>query len=253
MLRTERAPRRRWIPALVISVFLVVAGAATLAVVSVATGTSDLRYGAESMGDTIPEGSTVEYEQVPAASLRRGDIVVVDDASWLSPDMTPNLVIRRVIGIGGDTVDCCDPQGRIEVDGKAITENYLATHPAQPTQVHLPFPSVTVPAGEFFLAGDDRSNSVDSRVMLRATGKPTVPASAIKGLVVASGDGVRFTHVAATTAFTDAGLPGAPTPVTDPGASPAITVTALVVTAVGGLGLLTLGIIAIVRRQRRQT
>jgi signal peptidase I len=68
--------------------------------------------------------------------------------------------VKRVIATGGQTVQCCDAQGRVTVDGKPLTEPYIF----EPTPLQSrPFGPVTVPAGRLWVMGDHRSASADSR------------------------------------------------------------------------------------------
>jgi signal peptidase I len=80
--------------------------------------------------------------------------------------------IKRVIGLPGDTVQCCDPDGRVLVNGKALDESaYLPAErnspldaPPTPGQCGpRVFGPVTVPAGQIFVMGDNRVVSQDSR------------------------------------------------------------------------------------------
>ncbi|MEU4626221.1 signal peptidase I [Actinoplanes sp. NPDC023801] len=79
--------------------------------------------------------------------------------------------IKRVIGLPGDKVACCDAQGRITVNGVGIDEPYIAegfnsdlTQPPIPGQcTSRRFAEVTVPPGEMFVMGDHRSVSQDAR------------------------------------------------------------------------------------------
>ena len=107
-------------------------------------------------------------------TYKRGDIVVfTPPAEWAQEDGTP--FIKRVIGVGGDTVEVKD--GEVYVNGTVLVEPYLfADAPGDP-----PDPTVaaqeswTVPKGELFLMGDHRANSADSRSF------GTVPVSQIIG------------------------------------------------------------------------
>jgi signal peptidase I len=67
--------------------------------------------------------------------------------------------IKRVVGVGGDHVVCCDPQGRISVNGHPLDEPYLYPG-ASPSEQRF---DVTVPAGRLWVMGDHRNESADSR------------------------------------------------------------------------------------------
>ncbi|MGX6604174.1 signal peptidase I [Micromonosporaceae bacterium Da 78-11] len=79
--------------------------------------------------------------------------------------------IKRVIGLPGDKVACCDDKGRITVNGVAIDESYIAegnnsdlNQPPNPTQcTSRRFTEVTIPADEMFVMGDYRAVSQDAR------------------------------------------------------------------------------------------
>jgi len=77
--------------------------------------------------------------------------------------------IKRVIGLPGDKVACCDDKGRITVNGVPIDEPYVQDNspldaPPNPKQcTSRRFSPVTVPAGEMFVMGDHRAVSQDAR------------------------------------------------------------------------------------------
>jgi signal peptidase I len=107
---------------------------------------------------------------------KRGDIVVfTPPADWVQPDGSP--FIKRVLGLGGDTVVIHD--GGVYINGAKITEPYLFAvgpgDPPEPTTVPGDQSTWVVPAGELFLMGDHRAISEDSRTF------GTVPTQQIIG------------------------------------------------------------------------
>ncbi|MFJ6570904.1 signal peptidase I [Streptomyces sp. NPDC091292] len=104
---------------------------------------------------------------------QRGDVVVFDGTGYFGGAD----YVKRVAGVGGDRVVCCDSQGRVEVNGRSVDETYL--HPGDaPSQV--PF-DVVVPNGRLFLLGDHRSDSSDSRDHLGSPGGGMIPVTAVVG------------------------------------------------------------------------
>lgn len=99
-----------------------------------------------------------------------GDIVVLDD-----PTMTVKTLIKRVIAVGGQTVDL--QGGKVVVDGVALDEPYTHGKPSEPMSPDITFPLV-VPKDSVWLMGDNRTNSSDSRVF------GPVPLSDIRGKAI---------------------------------------------------------------------
>ena len=105
----------------------------------------------------------------------RGDIVVFNPPpAWAQQsDGTP--YIKRIIGVGGDTVEIRE-DGFVYVNGVKLVETYLYAQGGEP-QPTIPFGQAhwVVPEGEFFVMGDHREKSADSRSF------GTIPASSIIG------------------------------------------------------------------------
>ncbi len=185
---TQRAPLRSFL--LFVRDVLVIFGIAIL--VSFLVKTFLVRsffIPSSSMEQTLQiDDRVIVNELVPkAVALDHGDIVVFKDpGGWLpakppveisglqagtewvlslfglaSPDSNDHL-IKRVIGLPGDTVQCCSADGKIMVNGVPITEPYI-TIPAGETRASAIDFNVTVPEGSIFVMGDNRYNSKDSR------------------------------------------------------------------------------------------
>ncbi|WP_316740970.1 signal peptidase I [Streptomyces sp. MK7] len=118
-----------------------------------------------SMTPTIAMGDRVLAQRVDGDEIRRGDVVVFYDKSWVSN--AP--VVKRVVAVGGDTVSCCT-QGKLTVNGKQIDEPYLKGGVAEDKTI----PTVKVPEGRLFLLGDERQGSLDSTAHLDDAAKGTV-------------------------------------------------------------------------------
>jgi signal peptidase I len=77
--------------------------------------------------------------------------------------------IKRVVGVSGDRVSCCDPQGRVLVNGRPIDERYvfedssLSSPPDPAVCGSRRFTEVVVPPGQLWVMGDHRSRSSDAR------------------------------------------------------------------------------------------
>ncbi|MFD7448081.1 signal peptidase I [Kitasatospora sp. NPDC059827] len=128
-----------------------------------------------SMHPTLRIGDTVLARKVDGGAVGRGDVVVFRDQAWGG-----ELMVKRVVAVGGDTVATTAADHRLTVDGQPVDEPYLATQGRQGDAF-----SVTVPQGRLFLLGDNRVGSLDSRTHLEVDGG-TVPATAVEARVEAT-------------------------------------------------------------------
>jgi signal peptidase I len=88
--------------------------------------------------------------------------------------------VKRIIAVGGQTVQCCDAQNRVLVDGKPLNEPYI--HWEDPgNQRQKTFEPVTVPQGNVWVMGDNRNNSLDSRYQGNGGLRGVVPVADIIG------------------------------------------------------------------------
>lgn len=142
-----------------------------------------------SMRSTIEVGDRVVTSRLTPRifDLRRGDIVVFHDpAGWLSNESTGPLkgdyLIKRLIGLPGDTVACAGPGQPVTVNGTAIDETPYLKPGVNPSS--FPF-EVTVAPGHIFVLGDNRDNSADSRYHANDGDNGLVPIAKVVGVAVA--------------------------------------------------------------------
>ena len=134
-------------------------------------------------------------------SIHRGDIVVFNgDGSW-DPGTAPadtnfvvkfgqgfasmfgfghpgDILIKRVIGLPGDKVACCDAEGRVTVNGVPLTEQSYLYPGDTPSEIRF---NIVVPSGRLWVMGDHRLISDDARDHLGDPGGGTIPENAVIG------------------------------------------------------------------------
>jgi signal peptidase I len=157
-----------------------------------------------SMEQTLQVGDRVMVNKVAyrLGEVQRGEVVVFNGADSFTPESTVvaptgaagrladwvgQLVglappdehdfVKRVIGVGGDEVRCCDKAGRITVNGVALDEPYLYPGDA-PSEEQF---DVVVPEGKLWVMGDHRSRSSDSRAHQGDPGGGFVPTDQVIG------------------------------------------------------------------------
>ncbi|POX45602.1 signal peptidase I [Streptomyces sp. Ru71] len=136
----------------------------------------------ESMEPTYRPGDRIVFERIDGGQVRRGDVVLVSEPDRYGPGV---LLVKRVIGVGGDRVACCAGSGagsRVTVNGTPLREPYVHDGEADGGFTGQKY-DVRVPEGRMFLLGDNRGNSRDSRAFLDDRGG-TVPLSAVRGRVI---------------------------------------------------------------------
>lgn len=157
-----------------------------------------------SMEDTLAVGDNVLVSRLtPTVSdIERGDVVVFhDELQWLNapaeqvglkrylhsalvfiglrPAEGDQHLVKRVVGLGGDHVVCCDSSGLLQINGQSVHESYLKPGSDNALQ---PF-DVTVPEGKLWVMGDNRNHSADSRAHMSEALGPFIDEEAVVGRV----------------------------------------------------------------------
>lgn len=158
----------------------------------------------DSMFPTLDDGERILVEKgyPDEDGAQRGDLILFDGTGsfapyegqsgvmaqtleqighWFGIGSPPDTYVKRVIAVGGDTVACCDDQGRVTVNGEPSEEPYLPTAPSAETPAsETDFESV-VPPGRVWVMGDHREVSIDSRALLGAPGGGMISEDRIIG------------------------------------------------------------------------
>lgn len=154
-----------------------------------------------SMRNTVMPGDRIYVNKIAHSekSLKRGDIIVfADPDNWLpanyamknrgfiytvfsflglAPHDSTQYLIKRIIGVGGDRVSCEGPGHKIKVNGVPINEPYVLAG-NDPSEMSF---DVKVPHGYFWVMGDNRSGSADSRYHQDDKNHGMVPVKSVVG------------------------------------------------------------------------
>ena len=160
-----------------------------------------------SMENTLQVGDRIAVNKLGAlfTDIKRGEVVVFGDPdNWLGnssqsedsgigavvktglitvgvlPDPAKQYLIKRVIGVGGDNVVCCDKAGKLQVNGVSITEPYIFAGD-KPSDMQF---NVEIPKGFIWVMGDHRGASADSRFHPESANNGMVPLSKVVGRAV---------------------------------------------------------------------
>jgi signal peptidase I len=161
-----------------------------------------------SMENTLQIDDRVAVNRIPfiANDVKRGDVVVFRDPdNWLPaadlgdspfviakvksalvavgvlPNPAKQYLVKRVVGVAGDRVICCNNNGKLTVNGKEMNEPYIFAGNV-PSDMNF---DVTVPKGKLWVMGDHRGASADSRFHQEDINKGFVPLNRITGRVLA--------------------------------------------------------------------
>ena len=157
---TDAKPRRRW-RRTALEWLGVIGGGIAIALLVEAFLIQAFWIPSPSMEPTLDVGDRVLVNKLSYKfhDVNRGDVVVFERPPGASTGQNGEIkdLIKRVIAVGGDTVEA--KEGNVYVNGEQIDEDYL--EPGTPTD-NLPL--TTIPEGQVFVMGDNRTNSEDSRI-----------------------------------------------------------------------------------------
>jgi signal peptidase I len=216
-----------------------------------------------SMENTLLPGDRILVSKIvyDFRSIQRGDVVVFSGAgSWDPPAQSPSnpllriwdgaagLVgiaapgtdyVKRVIGVPGDHVVCCDLKGRVTVNGVPLSESSYVFPGDIPSLMNF---SIVVPPGRLWVMGDNRADSDDSRYRRSFPGGGTIPESAVVGRA--------FVIIWPLSRISDVPIP-------ETFKQPALNAAAALaaappVTVAGGAAVASAGLLTLRRRRRRR-
>jgi signal peptidase I len=181
----------------------IVVAAAVLTLLVKAFVVQVYRIPSASMENTLQVGDRVLVNKVVYhfRDIARGDIVVFSGQDSWGPDAPPpssdpvvrlfddvlsgiglqnsqTYYIKRVIGLPGDRVACCNAQGQVTVNGVPLSEGAYLFPGNQPSTLKF---SEIVPSGHVWVMGDHRSDSDDSRYHPGDPGGGAIPENQVVG------------------------------------------------------------------------
>ena len=195
--RRRRKPRAWWVELPVLLAFALI-----LALLIKSFLVQAFFIPSSSMEDTLDIGDKVLVNKLvyDVRSIHRGDIIVFNgEGSWnttaaLSPPLLTRFwdsitglfgtapgvhdYIKRVIGVPGDHVACCDKHGQLTVNGVPLSERSYLFPGDSPSETHF---RITVPPGHLWVMGDHRSVSYDSRGHVGDPGGGSIPEDKVVG------------------------------------------------------------------------
>ena len=199
---SRKKPKLKKKPSLVRELFTVVTAALILSILVRTFLIQAFYVPSASMENTLQENDRIIVSKISTqlTGIDRGNVIVFHDpGGWLGegfpnpydtpvgrvlqaigivPSNSGNDLVKRVIGVANDKIECCDSQGRIMVNGVGVDATYIKDGELT-DQVTF---SVLVPEGNVFVMGDNRGNSEDSRFHLDKN-NGMVPTNEIIGRV----------------------------------------------------------------------
>jgi signal peptidase I len=192
-----------WVELILIVVIAMSLAAVTKAFVVqsffVPSGSMEPTLFGSSLTGGVDDRILVEKVSYWSGGVHRGDVVVFEDSQGWLPEVaadasgpiqvtleavglwpTGGHLVKRVIGLPGDDVVCCDGNGRVTVNGVALDETDYLAKGTQPSELSF---EVTVPDGKLWVMGDNRQHSEDSRYHMDEPGRGFVPVDDVVGKV----------------------------------------------------------------------
>lgn len=179
MSRLSADGRRRPHPVVAVAVLVVLMLVAAFGVRHFVV--QPFRVPSASMAPTLEAGDVLLADRATRGTAEPGQVVVFDGRGYFAPsdDDGGRYWVKRVIAVGGQRVQCCDPDGAILIDGVPLEEPYLPPG-TEPGTIEF---DLLVPEGRMFVLGDNRSDSTDSRSLLGAPGGGMIPVERVVGAV----------------------------------------------------------------------